>query len=117
MPTMNATNTPHAVAIKMSDVGRRVADVARRTTPDVAHSASSVGRLVMSAILSSAICLQRPLQQAGAALDDGNHVEQKHKRSERERDGDRAGAPAALLLVGEHDALLAVFSVHASASQ
>src|SRR5262249_23418243 len=74
-------------------------------------------RCLTSCHPSSVSGLQRPLQHAGAELDDGNHVEQNYKRSECKRNGDRAGAAAALLLVRERDALLAVFCVHARASK
>src|SRR5258708_6181390 len=65
-------------------------------------------------VLSSVICRpsQRPLQHAGTKLDDGDHVEQQHKRPECKGDGDRPGAAAALLLVREYDARLVVVIVH-----
>src|SRR6266852_6508228 len=64
--------------------------------------------------LTSVVCrpLQWPVQHAGTKLDDGDDVEQQHKRPECKRDGDRPRAAAALLLIREYDALLAVVIVH-----
>src|SRR5713101_7046241 len=67
--------------------------------------------------LTSVVCrpLQWPVQHAGTKLDDGDDVEQQHKRPECKRDGDRPRAAAAPLLIREYDALLAVVIVHAGA--
>jgi hypothetical protein len=42
MPIMNAANAPHAVAIKISDDGRRRTEDGGRTALGVARSRSSV---------------------------------------------------------------------------
>src|SRR5215470_10164616 len=107
---MKATNTPQAVAIRMSDFGRRTMDDGVRTAPGTKRSPSCVVCCPISVICYPS---QRPLQYAGAELDDRDHVEKQHQCREHERDGDRSGTTAALLLFGEHDALLTVFVVHA----
>src|SRR5215471_11077634 len=87
MPTITATNAPHAAATMTS----------RR-------------RLGLVWLVSFIVALpSRHLQHAGLPdLDDGERIEQHHERAERERDRDVAGAAAALLLLGEHDAVVAV---------
>src|SRR5260370_36894155 len=115
MPTMNAANAPHAVAIKMSDDGCRMTDVGRRATPGLACPPSCFVCCPISVTFcrpSSVICHPSSAQHAGTKLDDGDHVEEKHKRPECKGDGDRPGAPAALLLVREYDARLVVVMVH-----
>src|SRR5260370_12878426 len=61
---------------------------------------------------SSVVCSERPLQHAGTKLDDGDHVEEKHKRPECKGDGARPGAATALLLFREYDARLVVVIIH-----
>src|SRR6266545_5968117 len=90
MPTMNATNTPQAAATARSRRGRGV----RIEGVDV-----SFMRVASS---------QGPPHDARSELDDGEDVEQQHQRAQDERERDRAGAAAPLLLLGEHDAIAAI---------
>src|SRR5260370_19564350 len=75
---------------------------------------SDIGHVLSSVIchLSSVIRHPSSAQHAGTKLDDGDHVEEKHKRPECKGDGDRPGAATALLLVREYDARLVVVIVH-----
>src|SRR5450432_3781249 len=109
MPTMTATNTPHAAAIATSESRRRTADDGAPAEPlPVCRVPSVIGRA--SSVIRHPS--QRPVQHVGAELDDGDHVEQKHQRAERERDGDRTMTATPLLLLGEDDAVFAVVVVH-----
>src|SRR5262244_300571 len=94
----------------MTDVGRRMTDVGSRRGRYVVRRLSSVARY------PSRSAVRRPssAQYARAELDDGDHVEQKHKRSQCKRDRDRPHAAAALLLFREYDARLSAVIVHAS---
>src|SRR5579871_1716185 len=108
MPTMKATNTPHAAATMRS---RRLAPAFTWSrAPTDALSPLPVAPPPKASppdvMLYPLPHLQRPVQDAGTEFDDGDHVEQQHQRRERERNCDVAGAAAALLLFGEDDAAL-----------
>src|SRR5436190_18721003 len=84
---MTATNIPHAAAITRS---RRRA---------LAGSNRIGWFMGIDPRLS-----QGTVEYAGPELDDGHDIEQHHQGPKRERDGNRARAAPALLLLGEHDA-------------
>src|ERR1043165_7327618 len=82
MPTITATNTPHDAATIMS-------------------------RLRAFSWLVVSLMSQWPVQHR-RSLDQRHQVEQHDDHAERNRDRDRARSPAALLLLGQHDPVVAV---------
>src|SRR5262245_7836817 len=56
--------------------------------------------------------LRGRFQHAGTELDDGDDIEQQHERAKRERNRDRPHPLAALLLLSEHEAVLAIGFFH-----
>src|SRR5262245_16572511 len=93
---MAATKTPQAAATTTSR--RRLRAGAER----------SVGSVLIAERFDS----QRPVEHAGAELDDGHDVEQQRERAKRKADGDRAGAAAPLLLLAEHDPVFGGRLIH-----
>src|ERR1051326_4720115 len=94
MPTMAATKVTQAPATARSR-RRRLA-----------------GSIPIECFMGDPTGSQRPIEHARPELDDGDDIEQHHQGRQGQRDGDRARAPPALLLLGEHDPGLAVEFVH-----
>src|ERR1051326_8062204 len=94
MPTMAATKITQAPATARSR-RRRLA-----------------GSIPIECFMGDPTGSQRPIEHARPELDDGDDIEQHHQGRQGQRDGDRARAPPALLLLGEHDPGLAVEFVH-----
>src|SRR5690349_14037336 len=81
--------------------------MAATNTPQDAARMMSRRRALFRLVVS--VMSQRP-HQHGGSLDQSDGVEQRHQHAERERDRDRARAAPALLLRGEHDAVITTHS-------
>src|SRR6266702_8162704 len=102
---MPATHRPHATATILSR---------RRSGLDEALSCGVViGALSWACVGVS--CSQRAIEHARPQFDDGDKVDEKHQNAERHRERNRAGAAAALLLVGQNNAWLARLFAHCDA--
>src|SRR5580700_10278188 len=105
---MVATNTPQAAATTRSR---------RRSWPvwlEFRALIASGSRSVSSSVAVSIRGRSSWLIQHARSLHQRDDIEQDDQRAERERDGDRARAPLALLLLGEDDPFRLVVHVASS---
>src|SRR5262245_9934346 len=99
---MPAANTPQAAATRRS---RRRSGGWRGLSAFMAFFSTSSHQLSSSPLSSIGSCsLQRAVQHAGA-FHERDDVKQDDQGAERQRNGDRARAAAALLLLGERDSV------------